>query len=309
MPFQLIFKVNIFLGIFLGICSTVCLNTGRGIQRLGADALGKNVLKRYKEEKSDRKKLNRWLIGTVIITIASVLQFAAQIFLDRPSTFVALGGIGIISVVLFAFFIIREKVTSLQVIGITTMIIGTILLGIDYPELVDKPLPNYSFFIYSAIFIILGILMLIIYKITKKGLGIIFGSISGFFNGFAAIATAFATATGENDIGASLLNGWFLLSLIVGQGAFWTTQYAFKLGGKASVVVPAMNAFIIVIPLILDGLIYQIPFGIFQILAFILNITGILVLSIASANVFNKVLIDAETVVEKQDKHELEKIE
>ncbi|MHA1791678.1 MAG: hypothetical protein ACTSVI_03470 [Promethearchaeota archaeon] len=291
MNHQVIFDVYIPLGIFLSILGTVFLNVGKGVQRLGAETLGKEMLKKWKTDPKEKKKIIIWIIGSLMTAVSSVFSFAAAFFLDRPSTAVALSGIGILSVVLFAAYVIKEHITPAQLTGIIIIVVGTALLGIDYPE-IEKSLPNDAFYMFSLALMITGILMAFISIKKGKAQGLVFGIIAGFFNGFAAIASLFATSTGQNELVNSLINIWMLIGILLGQGAFWSTQYAFKKGGKASIVVPAMNSFIILIPFISDAWIYHIPFSIFQILSFILNLIGIIILCLSSSKELNQVMTD-----------------
>jgi drug/metabolite transporter (DMT)-like permease len=291
---------NLAIGILIGIVSSVCLNLGKGVQRIGAETLGKDILKKWKENPEDKRKIIIWLVGTLMTAFAAVSQVGAQLFLPNSSIFVALSGIGIISVVLFAARIIKEKISLIQVIGIAIIIIGTAFLGINYPEITEPLLPRVDFAIYSAIVtaITTG---LVVYSVkTKRGYGIVLGSIAGLFNGFAAICTAFSVSTGNGNFAASILNVWLLVSLVLGQCAFWTTQLAFKKGGNASLVVPAMSSFLIIVPFINDVFLYRLPLGIFQYLAFLLNIVGIIVLCVSSATGLNRVLSAAPTTEKKE---------
>jgi uncharacterized membrane protein len=221
-----------------------------------------------------------------------------MMFLDRSSTFVALSGVGILSVVIFSIYVIHERINTAQLAGIATIIAGTTLLGLDYSD-VPMSMPNMDFFAYGLIVTCISIVLVVVVVKTNKGHGIVYGSIAGLFNGFAAIATAFTVSTGDRDLVGSIVNAWLVISLLLGQGAFWVTQYAFKKGGNASLVVPAMSSFLIVVPFINDTLVYRIPLGIFQVLAFALNIAGIVLLCVASAKGLNRVLSAAPAKQEK----------
>jgi drug/metabolite transporter (DMT)-like permease len=291
---------NFAIGILIGVFASVSLNLGKGVQRIGAETLGKGILKKWKENPEERRKIIIWLVGTLMTAIAAVLQFAGQMFLQPSSIFVALSGIGIIAVVLFAARIIKERIAPLQVIGIAIIIIGTTLLGIDYP-IITEPLPSIDFAVYALVVTVIAT-GLVVYSVkTKRGYGIVFGSIAGLFNGFAAVATAFSVSTGEHDLAASLLNVWLLVSIAIGQCAFWTTQLAFKKGGNASLVVPAMSSFLIIVPFINDVFIYRLPLGPYQYFAFLLNIIGIIVLCVSSAAGLNRVLSAAPTIEKKEE--------
>nr|MDO8113380.1 hypothetical protein [Candidatus Sigynarchaeota archaeon] len=287
--FAIQFEYNLALAILFGIVSTVCLNLGKGVQRLGAETLGKDMRKKWKEKPEERRKIILWIAGSLMTAVAAVAQVAAQMFLDRSSTFVALGGIGILSVVIFSVYVIKEKVSRLQIIGIATIIAGTVLLGFDYTE-ATMSLPGLNFVWYACTVACIGVTMAIVSVKLNKRHGIVFGIIAGVCNGFASIATSFSVATGGRELTGSIINPWLVASIVVGQGAFWTTQYAFKKGGNASLVVPAQAAFLILVPFINDAFIYMIPLGIFQVLAFALNIGGIILLCTASSKSLNRLL-------------------
>ncbi len=283
------FEYNLVLGIFIGILASVCLNLGKGVQRIGAETLGKDIIKKWKENPEDKRKIIVWLVGTLMTALAAVLQFAAAFFLDRSSTLVALSGVGILAVVLFSIYVIHERLNKVQIAGIATIIVGTTLLGLDYTDVPMSP-PNCDFLVYAVIVTCVATALVVLVVKKNKWHGIVYGSIAGLFNGFSAITSLFSVETGGRDLVNSLLNPWFLISIALGQGAFWVTQYAFKKGGSASLVVPAMSSFLIVVPFINDTIIYHIPMGIFQVLAFALNIAGIIMLCVSSAAGLNRVL-------------------
>ncbi|MBD3188289.1 hypothetical protein GF325_15750, partial [Candidatus Bathyarchaeota archaeon] len=125
MLLQITLDINITLGIVLAIIGSVCLNLGKGVQRIGAETLGKEMLKKWKTNPEDKKKIILWLVGTAMTALSMVFSMAAAFFLDRPSTAVALSGVGILSVVLFSFYVIKEKVSGLQILAIILIILGT----------------------------------------------------------------------------------------------------------------------------------------------------------------------------------------
>jgi drug/metabolite transporter (DMT)-like permease len=295
------FEYNLILGIFLGILAAVCLNLGKGVQRIGAETLGKDMIKKWRESPGDRRKIIVWLVGTLMTALAAVLQFAAMLFLDRSSTLVAVSGIGILAVVLFSIYVIHERLNKAQIAGIVTIIVGTALLGLDYTDVPMSP-PNMDFLVYAVIVTCIATALVVLVVKTNKWHGIVYGSIAGLFNGFAAIASSFSVSTGDRDLVNSLLNPWLIISIALGQGAFWVTQYAFKKGGSASLVVPAMSSFLIVVPFINDTIIYRIPMGIFQVFAFALNIAGIILLCVSSAAGLNRVLSAAPAQATSNEK-------
>lgn len=299
MVLEIQFQVNIPLAIFIGIASAVLLNVGKGVQRMGADTLGKDILKKWKESPEERKKIQIWLLGTLMTALAAVLGVVAQAFFDRSSTFVALSGVGILAVVIFSVYTLKEKIKPLQVMGIGLIITGTLLIGFGY-QTVEDLVPNTGFWIYFSCFLVGGLVISIASVKLKKTYGLVFGIISGISNGFSSVFTQFSVSTGDRELLGTIFNWWLLASIIAGQGGFWFTQYAFKMGGKASVVVPAMSSLMIIIPTVMDVLIYKAPMHFFQFLAFILNVGGIVLLSISSERILNKVM-GAQEVKEVQE--------
>lgn len=306
----LTFEVNIPLGIVIAILATVSLNVGKGVQRLGAETLGKGMLKKWKTNPEEKRKIVLWLVGTSMTAISMILAMVAALFLDRSSTSVAISGIGILSVVIFAVYVIKEKISTLQVIAIFIIIGGTLVLGIQYEESV-KALPNVEFYIFTLIITIIGTSTAIVSIKLNKAQGIVFGILAGVFNGFGSIAALFATSTGDNELGKSIVNIWTVTGILTGQGAFWFTQYSFKKGGKAALIVPLMSSFQLLIPLITDATIYKTPFGPFQIISFAANLLGIVILSLSSSTALNRFIAtpaeigDAEEPIPDQGKSEL----
>ncbi|MHA1368949.1 MAG: hypothetical protein ACTSRA_04420 [Promethearchaeota archaeon] len=288
---DLVFPENVYAGILLGVLASVILFVGKGIQRMGAETLGKDILKKFKTDPAERKKIMKWLLGTIMVTLSTVIQFAAQMFLDRSSTYVALGGIGILALIIFAYFTLDEHLKPLQLVGISAIIMGTILLGFnyEYSEMVITH-ENQGFWFFTMIIITFGFGLVIGIWSVKRGTALLFGLLVGIFLAYGAIALQFSINTGSHTLSTSLANWWFLVSLIVGQGSFWVTQYSFKKGCDASIVVPSANSFQIIIPFLLDGLVYDAPINQFQVFAFVFNVLGIILLAISSRNIIREVM-------------------
>jgi len=164
-----------------------------------------------------------------------------------------------------------------------------LLLGFENIKqpLIDKTLINYTgSYTFLLIFIIVSSLVLyVVGKFKLKWLRpVLFGLISGIYGGLDPIFKELGLAFDQGDgLFPVHLIGWFfyVVSFIMGFGAFFLTQLGFSKNVEASVLVPVYNSAFVTFPIIFQMISYPnyVP-SIITFLGIIICITGIFLMQI-----------------------------
>lgn len=260
------------LAIILGLIGTLMLNMGKGIAKF---AINK------RKETSDRKRLfytGIWGIG-LTINIFSVFFTIAATGLGVPSIIAALGGIGLTSVVIFSFFVLKEKLGWINYVGIIIIVIATVIVGISTSEI---PTTTYNVLALFPFILITSIVFipLIMFSIKRDYLyfGIIFGSFSGLIGGFALVLLKIFLI--EVEIPGLFFHGLAIgiVALIISLVGLFLTQYGLT-KAKANLVNPSFNSFYILIPLLCEFVIFFIVLNPFQIVGIACICIGIVLMT------------------------------
>jgi drug/metabolite transporter (DMT)-like permease len=278
---------SLWLGILFAVLASTNINVGKGIQKWKVKVLGKGKAMFNKE---NRRDLRIWLIGMALTASATVLYSYALKFTDKASIVSSLNGVGMIGLVLFAWLVIRERIGAQEVVGAAMVLIGTAVMGYF-----DKPLEGGQHYQLKNFLVIVACLAAVLlppalysWK-TNKLHGLIFGAIPGIFIGVALILADMALVKSGNSILGQLRNPYPYIAMFLGLGALTTTQLAFW-RARAMVVVPTINSFIILTPVVIEYFTFGTVLQPAQYLAIAVIIGGVVML----------------TYTEKQDRMEAE---
>lgn len=240
--------VKIWLGILLAIVGSTNLNVGKAIQKWKVRVWGHwpHVFAR-----EHRKDMIIWCLGTCLTASATVLYSLALQHTYKSSTVSALTGIGIIGLVLFAHYVIKERVGRQELWGAALVLAGTGVMGIfaKDPEPQQFSVPGFT----SSAIVMLGIVVVgaVVSWRTRKFFGVAWGALPGVILGIAVILGDMALVAADNSFTGQLKTpypyiamGGGLVAIVVTQMAFWRA--------RALVVVPTVNSMMIVTPVILE---------------------------------------------------------
>lgn len=240
---------SLILGIALSVLGSINMNVGKGIQKWKVAVLGKGRAMFSPEHRGD---LAIWLVGMGLTASCTVLFSLALKFTDKASLVSSLTGVGMIGLVIFAWLVLRERIGWQEIGGAALVLAGTTLMGYF-----DKPLAGAQefdlkpfVFCLLAILIVFGPLAVYSWK-TDKFFGFTFGAIPGVLIGTAMILGDMALVESGNDFGGQLKNPYPYIALLFGLGALATTQLAFW-RSSAIVVVPTINSFVILAPVVIE---------------------------------------------------------
>ena len=266
----------ILIAIVLGITATLMMNLGKGVSKYGL---------KYMAERKERKKFYTfiWILG-IIITALNVLPQYFGVDLGGAALISSLAGVGLVSIIIFSYFILDEILDKIIYTGIGVTIAGTVIVGIFSQEPSRLHINYINFWIILAATLI-PIIIAIIYTLTHDYVffGFIFGTMAGIMSGLAVALMNMAQILygGAENLFVNLLSPGNLilyLAIVMALGATVFTQYGLT-KGKASIVAPAYNSFYIIIPVISEVLIFLNPLSIFQIFGVIIIIIGVILMT------------------------------
>ena len=267
---------TLFSGIVISATSTIALNVGKGIQKMKVDVLTRG---RDMFSKENRPDLTIWILGVMTTASSIGLYSYAMKLTDKPSTVSACTGLGLIALVIFARYVLKEKVGRKEITSCAMIMLCTISLTIydnkiipprsfDLPELI-----KYSGGLLSFFLVLIPFTM-----ITKKLHGCIFGLLDGLMIGLGLFFGDIALVRVSGDFFGQFRTPYPYFAFIFAVSALILTQIGF-LGGRAVVVVPCINACTILTPLLLEYMIYDITLNTIQYVSVIGILGGVVILS------------------------------
>ncbi len=163
------------------------------------------------------------------------LEWVSLIF--APINIIApLGGVGLLFMLPFSYFILNEEVYTIQIIGSLLIILGTIFVTFFNPNSGEIYLKDFNLpllLTFSIPIIIVEMIFVLISRLNGyAGAGLIFGITAGTFNAFQTVSKRIS-AIPEPIISSVFTCIAFLMALL----ALLFTMYGFSKAG-ANVVVP-----------------------------------------------------------------------
>ncbi|MBU0993097.1 MAG: hypothetical protein KJ737_11445 [Proteobacteria bacterium] len=268
--------LTIFTGIAISTSSTIALNVGKGIQKMKVDVLTQGLNMFSKENRND---FLIWLFG-VIVTASSIgLYSYAMKLTDKPSTVSSCTGLGLIALVVFAKYVLKEKVGPREIAGCTLIVLCTLSLTLnDSKIMTPQSFQIYELIKYSGIIISIFIVLVPYSLITHTLHGMVFGSLAGVMIGIGLFLGDIALVEANGDFVGQLYTPYPYIAFIAAVSALVFTQIGF-LGGRAVVVVPCINACTILTPILLEYLIYGITLNTIQYFSILGILGGVILLS------------------------------
>ncbi len=263
----------VIFGLIIGIIAYVMLYLGKGIQKYAIEGL--------KIDKSIKSKHSGiWIFGLVLTSTYMFIQWLALLF--APINIIApLGGIGLIVLVLFSYYILHEEIYKIQILGVILIIVGTTIVTIFNPNTGEISLGDLSLPLLIAFSLPVIIVEIIAITISKlKGYifgGLIIGITAGTFNALQTVAKRI-TAVPDPFITISFTFITFLTAILT----LIFTQYSFT-KAKANVAVPSYTSTSISLAVILSLIGLNEEIILIQVFGIVIVIIGVILVS-----VFNK---------------------
>ena len=178
-----------------------------------------------------------------------------------PSTyFTSVIGIGLIALLIYSYFVMKEPISKYEIIGAFTVIVGTVFIG--YDSVIRDPIDQGDIKVGAAMIAIVAFLLIgavFAYFAFKKGtpaiIGLVFGMFSGGCGSMEAVLKGIGLAQGSEKTGffPQTGPGWFafVFSFLMATFAFTFTQWGFAKGARANALVPTFNSMYVLLPQIL----------------------------------------------------------
>jgi multidrug transporter EmrE-like cation transporter len=267
-------KVELSLGILFGLIAYITLYIGKGVQKYAIES--------FKENRTIKSKHSGiWIFGTILTASFVFIQMIPLTVFHTPMNLIApLEGIGLVSLLLFSFFVLKEAISKTEILGVVLIITGTILINVatkDPVELVQADFNRNSFLIAFGILLFLSIpLIIIAFRKPSNLVGILLGLNAGCFMAFQTLAKRVM------DIGELALIFTFVM-FVFATITLAVTQFAFTMA-RANVVVPGFATTSIVLTIILGVFVINEIIVAIQIAGIVCIILGIIVMNIFQPN-------------------------
>ena len=270
---------TLWIGLLMGTLAALCLNLGKGIQKMKVKVLGQG---RAMFSPEHRRDFRIWLFGALLTTSATGFFSVALKFTDKSSLVSALNGVGLLGLVFFAWLVLKEPMGIREWVGAGLVVVGTTVMGY-----MDQPLPQGQSYALASFVHILAILAAIFLPLALLALkkvrlhGLVFGAIVGTLIGIAMILGDMALVKAQGSLLGQLRNPYPYAALFCGASALALTQFAFW-RATALAVVPTINSFIILVPVLVEYFTFGTVLQPAQYLAIALIVLGVVLLTTSS---------------------------
>ncbi len=267
---------TLIAGIALAATAATLLNVGKGIQKMKVEVLKKG---RRAWRPEHRRDLGIWFIGFFMTGAASLLFSYSLKLTDKAGIVSATAGLGLVGLVLFAALVLRERFGRREQLGTVAIVAGTVLVAyFNRPVPFD---PNYPvarlLFVGGGIVAVLAVLCVFSYK-TNRLYSLTFGATAGTLIAVSMLIADLALIAAGNDFVGQLRNPYPYVAIVLGFGALAVTQLAF-FRGRALVVVPTINSFMIAGPPLIEYFVLGTTLSPLQLVGFVVVVAGVIVLT------------------------------
>ena len=259
----------IIIGFTIGLIAYITLYFGKGIQKYAIEGI--------KEEKSIKKKnTSVWIVGTILTTVFLFVQWLALFF--APVNIIApLEGVGLITLIIFSYYVLKETITQKEIIGIILIIIGTVLITLFNLNFGDLLITQFNQTILVLFFIIVGVAIVIGIAICAlkdyKGAGIVIGVSAGAL--MACQTAAKRVSTIDNQ---TIFITYIVIVLIYAISTLAVTQFAF-VKAKANRILPCFTSASIILATVIGAFALSELVHVLQIVGIGIMVVGIVFLT------------------------------
>lgn len=264
------FNRDLFLGVFIGIFAYIFLYIGKGIQKFAIEGL--KVDKKIKSKHS-----GVWIVGTILTSSFVFIQWIPLSIFHTPMNLIApLEGIGLITLLLFSTFILKEKITLLELIGVYLIVLGTVLINVQVATPIELQrdslnLTNFGICLGATIGISI-FLFLLVFRKSETLTGVVLGLSAGSFMAFQTLSKRITDIEGLVAIFTFVMFAFAIITLGL-------TQWAF-VKARANLVVPSFTSTSIILTTILGIFVIEESIGTIQINGIVCIILGIIIMNL-----------------------------
>jgi hypothetical protein len=256
---------NAWLIILLGIASTTQTHMAKALERQGIETWD---MIRARLQGGGAKIEGRagmpWIYGAGLVLNHTV--FVYHLFVaplgGNTALYTSMYGMGMIALLSYSKWVMKERITRLELAGAVAILLGTLTIGI---EGISRPALDMGQmdlgWTVAAVAALLGLCVLLILLGLRNGTPNLIGLSFGLGAGACGSLDPFLKGVGQSAGGGGLftpgsVGGWVVLasSFLVGELAVLITQWGFYRRARANVLVPALNCTYIAVPVVLQAL-------------------------------------------------------
>lgn len=267
---------TLIAGIALAATAATLLNVGKGIQKMKVEVLKKG---RRALQPENRRDFGIWFIGFSMTASASFFFSYSLKLTDKAGIVSATAGLGLVGLVLFAALVLKERFGRREQLGTVAIIAGTVLVGyFNRPVPFDPDYPVVRLFLVGAVIIGLLVALCVLSWRSNRLYSLTFGAMAGSLIAVSMVVADLALIAAGNDFIGQLRNPYPYVAIVLGFGALAVTQLAF-FRGRALVVVPTINSFMIAGPPLIEFVVLGTTLALLQLVGFAVVVAGVIVLT------------------------------
>lgn len=258
---------NALWAMLFGLIGTVLFHLGKGMQKRGIGfirVVGNRAARRSLKGSFTPQEIRTGsiYITGIIINNSLILWILLANIYAPPSYFSSVFGIGIIALVIYARFLLEETITGINYFGMTLIVFGTVMLGVESIRRVELSIADANLtalWIIIAAYLIFSIISVgVMLKISRPYLiGISFGLFTGGMASLDPVLKGVAQNYGGiPGIVPSTMEGWgiFFFSFLFASASFIGTQWGFMKNSPASIQVPVASSVYVCFPIMIQGI-------------------------------------------------------
>lgn len=250
----------------LGVAASSLFHISKGMQRHGIEAVFSLSPRRRKEQVANGRspsagKTALYWFGFVLNNSLGLFSILANRY--APSSyFTSMFGLGLVALMLYSGFILKEPIRPPQYLGAVVLTVGTLILGLD--GILRPPLTMAGVDLAAGGAVLAGsfaaggfLIRLARGDGGRKRPGLVYGLLIGLSAGIDPVLKGIGqNLGGVRGFFPRLPLGWvfFLASFFFATFSFVACQWAFSRGVRASALIPSQNFAYITYPLLFQVL-------------------------------------------------------
>lgn len=263
-------------GLALGAAGAVCMNVGKGVQKMKVEVL-KHGLEAFRSP--HRRDLVIWALGYAMTASAGIFYSLALARTDQPSVIAAMTGVGLVALVAFSAFVLREPVGRTEILGVALVVLGTVAVSAMHTTAnMGGRFEVRELMLWAGSVLGMWVLPVTYTLLTGRFHGTIFGALAGSLIGVSMILGDIAMTEAGGSLIGQLKGPYVYLALLAGTSALVLTQVAF-FKSRAVVVVPCSNSLMILVPVLLERAILGVTISPGQAAGMVVIVAGIVVMT------------------------------
>jgi len=273
--------VNVIIGVSLALLGAVCLNIGKGVEKMKVQVFTKGWDMFRQPHVRD---LGIWCTGVLMTLSFGVFQWLAMRFVNNPSLITAMNGFGLVALVLFAVKVIGERINAREIASILLIMTATFFMTYYQAPTTEMRDFNLAALLVGTMIPIALFGALSAYALVSRKLhGFAWGALSGSCNAIPSLLlkVSWVVVGTQASIFEQLRHPYLYLALLVGIVATATTQVGFW-RDRAIIVVPTFISFNMIVPAIAEYFIFGVRLHHMQFAAMGGIILGVILLSLST---------------------------